>query len=182
MERNTKNARPKFIESQGNQLKHTKAKTNDEMDENKLNSALKSVPNYIGTFALDELDNLRISRLPCFLVVNLDKRRNPGTHWIAIAIYHNDVYVCDSLGTLLPSSSFPTGLINFLHLISFKKSLHITKQLQNEFSDTCGFYSAVFVHEMAKYNSYERFLKCFSSDYFVNDIFVRLLFNVLFCK
>ena len=152
------------------------------MDENELNSVLKSVPNYIRTFALDELDNLRISRLPCFLVVNLDNRGNPGTHWIAIAIYHNDVYVCDSLGTLLPSSSFPSGLINFLHIISFKKSLHITKQLQSEFADTCGFYSAVFVHEMAKYNSYERFLKSFSRDYFVNDIFVRLLFNVLFCK
>ena len=87
------------------------------MDENQINLVLNNVPGYLGTFALDELVNLKIRIFPSFLIINLDLRENSGTHWIAIAIYLNDVFICDSLGTLVPNNRFPAELINFLHIV-----------------------------------------------------------------
>ena len=84
------------------------------MDENEINQQLKSVSGYLGTFALNELNNLYISHYPSYIVINLDERGNDGTHWISVAMYLNDVYICDSLGALVPSSVFPTKLVNFL--------------------------------------------------------------------
>ena len=108
------------------------------MEENELNAVLNNVPGYLGTFALDELETLKIRIFPCFLIVNLDLRKNSGTHWIALAIYLNDIFICDSLDTLIPNKRFPKELINFLHVITYKKSIHITQQLQTDFSSLCG--------------------------------------------
>ena len=91
------------------------------MLESQINARLKNVPRYLGTFAIDELKSLRVRHFPAFLIINLDTRDGGGSHWIALAVYLHDVYVCDSLGTLVPDSRFPKELINFLHQISFSK-------------------------------------------------------------
>ena len=77
-----------------------------EMDENEINQKIKNVSGYLGTFAINELDDLYISHYPSYIIVNLDERENNGTHWIAIAMYQNDIFICDSLGFLLPSKQF----------------------------------------------------------------------------
>ena len=145
------------------------------MNENEINRKLNKITNYIGTFALNELSNLRLSIYPSFLVVNLDLRGNQGTHWIGIALYHNDIYVCDSLGTLLPDSRFPIELVNFLHLISFEKRLHITKQLQSLSSSLCGKYTVCFIYIMSVTNNSSSFLSYFSSNFGINDCIISLL-------
>ena len=110
------------------------------MDENEINEKLRKTNNYLGTYSLDELSSLRISIYPSYLIINMDLRGNSGTHWIGMALYHQDVYLCDSLGTLIPDKRFPIELINFLHLVSFNKKLHISKQLQSYSSNLCGKY------------------------------------------
>ena len=149
------------------------------MNENQINAKLFNVPGYLGTFALDELNQFRVRSFPSFLIVNLDLRKNKGLHWIAIAIYLHDVFICDSLGTLFPSTRFPVELVNFLHLISHNKSLQITKQLQDEFSASCGKFASYFVYKMSKDNSYYNFLSCFGSDYSMNDLIISLLFKTV---
>jgi hypothetical protein len=62
------------------------------MDENEINQKLRKTENYLGTFSIDELDSLRISLYPSFFIVNLDLRKNVGTHWIAIALFLNNIY------------------------------------------------------------------------------------------
>ena len=147
------------------------------MDENQINVVLNNVPGYIGTFALDELVNLKVRIFPSFLIINLDLRKNSGTHWIAIAIYLNDVFICDSLGTMVPNNRFPEELINFLHIISYKKSIHITQQLQSDYSSLCGKYSSYFISQMAKSNLYGKFLSNFSSNFILNDAVIEILYK-----
>jgi len=151
-----------------------------KMDENEINAALNNVPGYLGTFAMDELRDLKIRIFPSYLIVNLDKRGNEGTHWIAIALYLNDVFVCDSLGTILPNDQLPQQLIDFLHIVSFKKKLHITKQLQKLTSSLCGEYTVYFVYTMSSNHSYESFLCNFGQDCVLNDVIIHLLFSSLF--
>ena len=121
------------------------------MEEKEINKQLKSLSGYLGTFAVNELNDLYISHYPCYIVVNLDKRGNDGTHWIAIAMYINDIFICDSLGALLPSDEFPSDLINFLYRVSFRRDLFITQQLQSSTSESCGLYCILFITQDSKY-------------------------------
>ena len=147
------------------------------MDENEINKTLKQVSGYLGTFAVNELDNLRISHYPSFLVINLDERNGGGTHWIAIAMYQNDVFICDSLGTLLPTDDFPTKLVNFLYRVTYNRQLYITQQLQSLSSVACGLFSIFFVHYMSTNNNFSDFLSKFSTNLDMNDLIVTL-----YCK
>ena len=145
------------------------------MDENQINQVLKNVKRYQGSFALDELNQIKIFPYPSFFIVNLDKRENEGTHWIAIAVYMRDVYICDSLGGLIPDNSFPRDLITFLKNLTAKRKIHITKQLQPSHSSYCGHYCIAFVNEMSLHNCFKTFLSFFTCDLQQNDIIVRFL-------
>ena len=50
----------------------------------------------------------------------LGKRNTMGNHWIAIGIYLKNVFICDSLGGLLPDKTFPHQLVKFLHRLLFQ--------------------------------------------------------------
>ena len=149
------------------------------MDENEINKNLRSVSGYLGSFAINELESLKISHYPTFIIVNLDERGNEGTHWIALAMYLNDVYVCDSLGTLLPSNVFPDKLINFLYRITFRRKLHITRQLQSASSTSCGLYCIFFLKYIST-NTFTDFLSKFSPKLELNDLIVSLYAKELF--
>ena len=149
------------------------------MDENELNAILKNTPGYLGTYARDELNNLKISHYPSFIIVNLDLRKQNGSHWIAIAMFPNDVYICDSLGALMPTPHFPSQLINFLYRVSFQRRLHITRRLQADNSTNCGLYCIYFIQMMVK-NNFADFLSKFCNNYCLNDLIIELYFmNIL---
>lgn len=152
------------------------------MDENEINEKLRKTNNYLGTYSLDELSSLRISIYPSYLIINMDLRGNSGTHWIGMALYHQDVYLCDSLGTLIPDIRFPIELINFLHLVSFNKQLHISKQLQSYSSNLCGKYCVFFIFLMSLTNNYLTFLSYFSNKLDINDCIIILLYNTFINK
>ena len=48
---------------------------------------LKCCPNFLGCFAEDELDNLRLQSFPCFLIVNIDSSNQAGSHWMALGLF-----------------------------------------------------------------------------------------------
>ena len=143
------------------------------MDENQINKSVGKLDGYLGTFARNELESLKISHYPSFVIVNLDTRDGNGSHWIAIAMFLNDVYICDSLGALIPNNDFPKELINFLYRVSFRRRLHITRQLQPTNSNTCGLYCIFFVHYCSSH-TFVSFLSKFSTNLTVNDLLVSL--------
>lgn len=145
------------------------------MYENQLNQKLRKEKNYLGSYALDELNEIKIDIFPSFFVINLDKRQNNGTHWIALAVYENIVYICDSLGGILPENTIPTALINFLHILLISRKLYITKQLQDINADTCGCYCVLFIILMQRKKSFKEFLQLFTSNLKQNDHIVKFL-------
>ena len=142
------------------------------MNEQRLNKLLKNVSNYQGRFAVDELDQVKIS-YPTFLVVNLDARDARGNHWIGVAIYMNIIYICDTLGGLLPDNKFPLKWVYFLKLISTNRKLIITKRLSDR--GLCGLFCVTFVKEMSRTNNFCDFISLFSSDLSTNDTVVKFL-------
>ena len=55
----------------------------------------------------------------------------------------------------------------------FRRRLHITRQLQQATSNTCGLYCIFFVH-YCQTHSFVSFLSKFSHDYTTNDLLVNL--------
>lgn len=146
-----------------------------KMDENQINQNLNGVPNYLGTFAVNELDNLRIRHYPSFLVVNMDNRWESGSHWIAIQLTCDKINVCDSLGNI-KKAKLPVSLVNFLHLFSSTRRLYVTPKLQKLNSTTCGYYVTYFVKFMQTH-TFSDFASSFSNNCTLNDILVQL-----YCK
>ena len=145
------------------------------MFENELNKRLKNRKKYIGSYAADELKDVELKYQPSFLVINMGKRDSAGSHWIALAVYENDLFICDSLGGIKPDTETPTDLINFLYLISKHRTLYITKQLQPLTSEKCGEYCILFVNEMSRHNSFSKFVALFTLDKEQNDKIVLFL-------
>ena len=146
------------------------------MNEQHFNSLLKDVPNYLGSFAADELNEVKITKNPTLLVVNYDERSDTGSHWIGVAIFLKHVYICDSLGGIAPTKNISQGWINFLYLLSRTRNLVITKQLQPKQSAFCGLYVVTFIKEMSQ-NSFSDFLRLFTDDLKKNDVIVQFLYK-----
>ena len=146
------------------------------MLESELNRRLRKIGNYIGSFARDELQQIKIKIFPTFLVINLDKRQGHGTHWIALAVYQNNIFICDSLGGINPSNSLPIELIDYLNILTNDKTIYMTKQLQPSNSELCGKYCILFIKDMSINNSFCQFLSIFTTDKTKNDSIVSFLY------
>lgn len=145
------------------------------MDEQTINAQLRKNPNYLGSFAVDELDEIKVSFFPCFTVINLDRRNAGGSHWIALAFYQNEVYICDSLGGLVPNSETPQALAEYIYPILCKRKIFITKRMQDLNSDTCALYCIEFIRQMSLHNSICEFIRLFTNDYAKNDQLIKFL-------
>ena len=145
------------------------------MLESELNKHLEKVENYIGSFARNELHQIKIKTFPTFFVINLDTRQSYGTHWIALAVYQNEIYICDSLGGINPSSTLPIELIDYLNILTNHRQIFMTKQLQSINSEFCGQYCVLFIKQMSENNSFCQFLSMFTRDKHRNDSIVLFL-------
>ena len=145
------------------------------MDEKTINEALKNERNYLGSYALDELNDIKVSFYPSFIVLNLDHRKNQGTHWIAIAVYSSHLFICDSLGGIIPDARLPKNIVSFLAPLTTNKRVVITRQLQPLHSGTCGLFCITFIHQLSKFNCICEFLRLFTSDYTNNDKVIKFL-------
>ena len=145
------------------------------MFESKINERLQRIKNYDGSYAVNELKNVKLRQFPSFLIINLDDRQSEGSHWIALAIYLNNIFVCDSLGGINPNKNLPIELINFLDLISINRTICMTRQLQPKNSEKCGSYCILFINEMFQHNSFAQFLSIFTCDKIKNDEIISFL-------
>ena len=144
----------------------------EKMNEHRLNDLLKNVANYQGSFAIDELDQIKLTS-PTFLAVNLDERKSRGSHWIGVAVYLHNVYICDTLGGILPDNRQPIEWIYFLKNLLATRKLVMTKQLSDK--GLCGLYCVTFIKEMARTNNFCDFISLFSANLSTNDTVVKFL-------
>ena len=149
----------------------------DGVKEDKINEDLADCENFLGTFAIDEILHIKIKQYPVQMVINFDKRENVGTHWIALSMYNNRIFICDPLGGLNIPASFPKELLIFLQTMVFQKQLFVTRQLQCLNSDTCGYYCILFIKIMCLNNRFSDFITLFDNDCNNNDIKIHKLIN-----
>ena len=83
------------------------------------------------------------------------------------------VYLCDTLGGLLPDNRFPLEWINFLSLLAANRKLVTTKKLSD--GGLCGLFCVTFVKEMSRTNNFCDFISLFTSDLSTNDNVVQFL-------
>ena len=76
-----------------NNLKGRGQRLPKDMDEKQIQKILKDGPNYLGSYAINELETLSIRSYPASMIVNMDNRWEPGSHWIPINITNRYIYI-----------------------------------------------------------------------------------------
>lgn len=134
-----------------------------------LSNCLAHVPNFLGTFAQNELIKIRHIQLPFSLIVNIDYSDQPGSHWLSIYVSKNVVEIFDSLGFdpkfYLNSNHF---ILQFIDKYKFNRTLSISPVLQPLSSTLCGIYCIYFIL-MRQFYTFEQCLSRFGSNHSRND-------------
>ena len=144
-----------------------------------LSTCLNHVPNFIGTFAQNDLIKLRRVQLPFSLVVNVDYSDKPGSHWLSIYVSRHNIEVFDSLGFDPKFYSNSNQLIiTFIQKYSFNRHIYISPVLQPPSSTLCGLYCLYFIL-MRQFYTFQQCLSRFGSQHIRNDQRLLHFFNNL---
>ena len=115
-------------------------------------SLVDCFPNFLGCFAQDTLDQSFI-RFPVTFLVNVDSFSQKGSHWLAIGLFEKNLEIFDPLGfKMFKWKQIPCELLRFLHRISRKRKVLISKRIQPSHSNNCAFYSLYYVMNRQKYS------------------------------
>ena len=106
-------------------------------------------------------------------IYNLEPSYMGGSHWVATYVKDNVINYFDSF-----------GLPPFEELVNHAKRknltlLHQNQQIQNLYSNTCGYYCLYFLNEMHKGKYYFDLLQVFSRDTYKNEEFIEKHFRKL---
>ena len=102
--------------------------------------------NFLGVFASDEIENIRIMNFPAFFVSNLDVSTSPGSHWICVRVDRFSIEIFDSLGFDQKLwGKFPFVLQKFLGRYRLTHKFYFSPVLQPYSTNDCGFYCIFFV-------------------------------------
>ena len=125
-----------------------------------------------GVFALDEIPKV-IAGVPDCFIVNLDTRKEPGSHWIALFIDHdrNGEYF-DSYGRMPGKRTIREFLDKNCNSWSWND-----KNLQSPYSSACGQYCIFFLFHRVRGNTMYDCVKKFGSEMEQNDVFVTSFLN-----
>jgi len=135
----------------------------------KINDLLKCTPNFLGCYAENELDNLRMQSFPCFIIVNIDSSNLPGSHWIALGLFKDRIEIVDPLGfNIFNWSRVPCGLMKFCHRFAVTRKIFISKRIQPRDSILCGFYCIYYILHR-HYFTLNYIFKDFSTGVKLND-------------
>ena len=145
-----------------------KAKAFGPLKEQTIESILSCQNSFVGCFAADELSNLVI-KSPCFIIVNLDKRKMTGSHWIAIGCFKNKLEIFDPLGfDIFAWPRISCDLLFFLHKYSFSRKILFSKRIQTINSQNCWLYCIYYVMTRT-FKSFSLLQSIFSSNLNLND-------------
>lgn len=151
-------------------------KTSSGVSSRLLIKFLTGARNFVGIFAQDELAKLTVSSYPSFFIVNLDSKKLPGSHWVAIGVFSRKLEIFDPLGfRILSWPTIPCHLLYFLLKFSTGRKVFICKTIQSKTSTLCGFYCTFYVLARS-YLSFRCIQSNFSSKLYKNDSALIKLF------
>ena len=134
-----------------------------------ITSILSSTRYFIGVYAQDQVSSITISAYPSYLIVNLDSRKLPGSHWIAVGVFANKLEIFDPLGfDIFTWPHIPCELLSFLLKFSVGRSVKVSKQIQSSKSVLCGFF-CIFYVLCRNVHRLSQLQKLFSNKLYKND-------------
>ena len=149
-------------------LKIKKAKRKMQgLSSKEIKKILNCSKSFVGCFASDQLSQLSISSYPVFLIVNTDKTKGRGKHWLALYITTCEIELFDSLG-LIHRNLLPKQILNFVHRFSVSRKLTCNRRIQPNNSILCGFYCIFFII-LRQFTKFKSILSIFSGNQMRND-------------
>lgn len=132
--------------------------------------------NFLGAYAFDELPANPGSNFS--VIVNTQSSSEPGEHWIPLILKNGIFYFIDSYGRSPLNSLFSKDFRNAIkEYFKGYKYKYNPRMIQDIFSNTCGYYSIYFIHEM-EHKSMKSSLSIFGIDFRKNDILVKEIVNL----
>ena len=145
------------------------------MNEGELLVAIKSHPvtakHFYGIYARDELSKVHLP-VDGFVIINIDKRKENGSHWVLFSRNRNHTVYFDSFG--LPPL-FPE-----FYKFADGTFIYNKRQLQDETSSLCGMYCLYFALQLSLGETIENIRLRFSIQTRLNDKIICTLFKKYF--
>lgn len=122
----------------------------------------------IGVISADEIPK-RISSYPTAFIINTDRKRDPGRHWLAFYVTSQRGEFFDSYGQ---RPSFYSGGFNDFFVVNNLTLQYNDKRLQSMDSNACGYYCVYYLINRCRGVPMEEILHTFSNNLNNNDTFV----------
>lgn len=133
--------------------------------------------------AIDELPqrklNLKHERYKNLaFVINLSKKTEYGSHWVALFITRGR-HSTTTHGYFLDSYAFKPRSFQLTTFIqrNCTQVTYPTQQLQQLRSNVCGMYAACFIAHMSSGYSFDTFIAKFSKNLLINDYIIVKIYN-----
>ena len=156
----------------------------------KLLSANKRTRKYfLGCFAADEIPTF-IDKFPASLVINLDTKDKPGSHWVAAFVENfSKVYYFDSMGSLnclypkqfRPNPFCISGPNSFIYdFLNRFESVIVNKIVfQTIFTTNCAHYCIFFIHAMSVGIPFNKITSMLNNNSDPNNFVFQFVNNIL---
>ena len=114
---------------------------------------------WLGTYARDQIPQLKHERRPYALVINKDEGSKPGEHWLALyaPCDSTKIEMFDSFG--LPPNCY--GLDNSLSC----KILFSSRSIQELSTKVCGHYALLFIYHRSRGHSFDKTINMLEKNY-----------------
>lgn len=107
-----------------------------------INDVLKNISSFCGTFSCDNIISGDSSDKLNSYIINLSSKNEPGTHFIALSINHEDkkIFYFDSFGRKCKNKE----ILRFISKYDYQYR-YCNRQIQDPLSVYCGFFCICFV-------------------------------------
>lgn len=122
----------------------------------------------IAVFSADEIPQ-SISYYPSAFIINTDRKRDPGTHWLAFYVSGQKGEFFDSYGR---KPSFYSGGFSDFFAVNNLTLQYNDKRLQSKDSNACGYYCIYYLINRCREVPMNEIIRSFSDDLNNNDAFV----------
>ena len=171
--KNTETCQKEKTFSRGAKIKEKVQKAKSApLSRSDLISVLCFKPNFVGVFAANEIQSLKVKRFPSFLIVNTSDSNFSYGHWIALMITRTKIEIFDSLGGRPENwGNYPENILRFLIHYSFSHNFVISPQLQSIDSQLCGIYCIYYIL-FRRRKSFINLCRPFTYNFEQNDLIV----------
>ena len=142
------------------------------MNEEEIKSVFKNEPRFLGVFAINEINSVKLEKDTCFIFNTLPRHITSTGHWISVYRAKNDtVHIIDSLNLKFILNNHYITLFLKYNNVSCVKT--ISYPVQPIYSNLCGVYCIYFIICFLNNVCFNKLVNIFDAkNLYVNDFIV----------